>query len=88
MFEAETAAGHAKAVEEALNSADRYFLPYENDSDGGEYISQSVEHPVGAETMSRQNGYKSTSSGINRVANRKAIRAPRDSRSVLVSARI
>ncbi|KAJ0103764.1 hypothetical protein J7T55_001220 [Diaporthe amygdali] len=33
--EAEAAAGHAKAVEEALDSTDRYGLPYESNSNNG-----------------------------------------------------
>lgn len=43
--EAEAAAGHAKAVEEALDSADRYGMPYEIDYDSGEYVHQSIPKP-------------------------------------------
>lgn len=43
--EAEAAAGHAKAVEEALAASDSHVIPYESDSDSGEYIPKSISQP-------------------------------------------
>lgn len=43
--EAEAAAGHAQAVEEALASSDSNVIAYESDSDSGKYISQSIQEP-------------------------------------------
>lgn len=40
--EAEAAAGHAKAVEEAIASTERHGKAYDSDYESGQYISQSI----------------------------------------------